>query len=303
MKRISTSALTISAIFGTLALGSACSSGDSPPQSGTPGGSSGAAGSSGSSGASGSGTGASGGSGGSSGSGGASGSSAGGTGGGGSAGTSGSGGSAGTSSIPSVCDNNVNELPLAEAFVDDFETATRFPGWYSFADTTTMTAIARGPGGALSTSMGAHFVASGIKAPTAGGFGAGFGFGMKDAQMRCAGIAAFDGVSFWAKGTAGANNALTFQAVLAVTQAKMDGGDCTANCYNHPAKAITLTADWKQYTVLWTELTGTHKVNGVILGLNWITPGPALDIWIDEVTLFKGTAPTGPVGMAGDGGP
>jgi hypothetical protein len=297
MKRISTSALTISAIFGTLALASACSSGDAPPQSGTPGGTGGAAGSSGSGGASGTGAGATGGTAGASGTG------AGATGGGGSAGTSGSGGSAGTSAAPSICDNNTYELPLAEAFVDDFESATRFAGWYSFADTTTMTAIARAAGGALSTAMGAHFVASGIKAPTAGGFGAGFGFGMKDGQMRCAGISAFDGVSFWAKGTAGANNALTFQAVLAVTQAKMDGGDCTANCYNHPAKAITLTADWKQYTVLWTELAGTHKVSGVILGLNWITPGPALDIWVDEVTLFKGTAPTGPVGMAGDGGP
>ena len=151
--------------------------------------------------------------------------------------------------------------------------------------------------------MAGHVSATGVKAPTAGGFGAGFGFGMKDGQMRCAGIAAFDGVSFWAKGTAGANNALTFQAVLAATQAVADGGDCTANCFNHPAKAITLTADWKQYTVLWTELAGTHKVNGVIIGLNWITPGPAFDISVDEVTLFKGTAPTGPVGTgSGDGG-
>ena len=41
--------------------------------------------------------------------------------------------------------------------------------------------------------MAAHVSATGVKAPTAGGFGAGFGFSMKDGQMRCAGIAASSG--------------------------------------------------------------------------------------------------------------
>jgi len=294
MKSISTSSPWIGAVLGALTLVSACSSGDADPNT-NPGGSSGNAGASGSAGT---GAGATGGAGAAGGSGGASGS------GGAGGATGGSGGSAGTSSAPSICDNNTYELPLAEAFVDDFESTTRFPGWYSFADTpaANYTAIARAAGGAISTGMAGHVSATGVKAPTAGGFGAGFGFSMKDGQMRCAGIAAFDGVSFWAKGTAGANNALTFQAVLAATQAVKDGGDCTASCYNHPAKAVTLTSEWKQYTVKWTELAGTHQVNGVILGLNWITPGPDFDIWVDEVTLFKGTAPTGPVGTSGDAG-
>jgi hypothetical protein len=126
---------------------------------------------------------------------------------------------------------------------------------------------------------------------------------MKDDLGNCAGISAFDGISFWAKGTAGANNALTFQAVLAATQAVQDGGDCTANCYNHPSKTITLTADWQQYTATWAELVGPVSVDGIILGLNWITPGPAFDIWVDEVTLYAGTAPTGPVGTGADAGP
>jgi hypothetical protein len=290
MKRIGTASLSVCTILGALALSSGCSSGESDPNT-TPTGGSGGAGGSGADG-----SGGTGGAGGAGASGGSGGGGAGGSGG-------GSAGSGGTSSTPSICDDNVRELTLGEAFVDDFETETRFPGWYSFADTdaANFNQIVRESGGALSTSMAAHVSATGVTAPTAGGFGAGFGFGMKDATEACAGISAFDGVSFWAKGTAGANDALTFQAVLAATQAVADGGDCTANCYNHPSKTVTLTADWQQFTVLWSELTGTNRVDGIILGLNWITPGPAFDIWIDEVTLFSGTAPTGPVGGA-DGG-
>lgn len=212
--------------------------------------------------------------------------------------TGGMGGEGGSSGPPSVCDNNVNEIAADKGFVDDFETDMAFPGWYAFADTAAanFNTIAREAGGAVMTTMAGHLSATGVKAPTEGGFGAGVGFGLKDATMACAGIAAFDGISFWAKGTAGADNALRFQAVHPATQAKMDGGDCETNCYNHPGKSITLTPEWKQYTIKWTELAGAVKVDGIILGLNWITPGPDFDIWIDEVTLFSGTAPTGPIG-------
>jgi hypothetical protein len=116
--------------------------------------------------------------------------------------------------------------------------------------------------------------------------------------MACAGVKAFDGVSFWAKGTSAADNALRFQVVVAATQPTDQGGDCpngSSSCFNHPGKSITLTPAWKQYAVKWSDLAGV-KVNGVILGLNWITTGPDFDVWIDEVTLYAGTAPVGPVG-------
>jgi len=215
-----------------------------------------------------------------------------------SGGTTSSSSGTGGSSAPSICDNNIHELTIDNAFVDDFETDKVFPGWYSFADTDTakFSKIAREAGGALKTLMAGHVSATGIKAPTAGGFGAGFGFGMKDANMTCAGVKAFDGVSFWAKGTSAADNALRFQVVVAATQAKADGGDCETNCYNHPGKSVTLTADWKQYSIKWSDLAGAVKVNGVILGFNWITTGPDFDVWVDEVSLFAGTAPTGPIG-------
>jgi len=295
MKRIST-ALSICAVLGAFGFSAACSSGDADPST-TPGGSSGSGGKAGSSGSSASG-GSGGSMGGSSGSGGAGGSSA-------TGGAGGAGGSAG-SGAKSVCDTKTRTIPPAEAFIDNFETDTRFGGWYSFADTDAANhnKIARAAGGALSTAMAGHVSATGIKAPTAMGFGAGFGFNLVDSMGNCAGITEFDGVSFWAKGTAGADNVLTFQAVHPAMQptTEMPPGDCLSNCFNHPKKTITLTANWQQYSIKWSELTGPVAVKGVIFGINWITPGPAYDVWIDEVTLFKGTAPTGPVG-SGDGGP
>ena len=60
--------------------------------------------------------------------------------------------------------------------------------------------------------------------------------------------------------------------------------------------------EWEQFAIKWTDLTrgsdatGPVTVNGIILGFSWITPGPDFNVWIDEVTLYAGTPPTGPVG-------
>ena len=217
--------------------------------------------------------------------------------------------SSGAGGSTSVCYNNVYVLTSAEGFVDDFETANHFLGWYSFADTgaSMFNMITRegpsdgGPGvGAAGTNWAANTSGSGVTPPSAG-FGAGFGYSMKSASGQCAGVMAFDGVSFWAKGTASSGE-LTFNAVVPATQSVADGGDCTSDCFNHPSKTFTLNASWTQYAIKWTDLTGGMnasgpvQVDGILLGLSWITSGPNFNVWIDEVTLYAGTAPTGPVG-------
>src|SRR5262245_59007484 len=185
MKRISTAALSVCAVLGAFGFSSACSSGDADPGSAT----GGVAGTGGKAGASG--AGASGGSGG--GMGGSSG--AGATGGSGASGGAGgdAGGSAG-SGMKSICDTKTRALPAAEGFIDNFETTTRFDGWYSFADTDAANhkRIATEAGGAISTGKAGHVSATGIKAPTAMGFGAGFGFNLVDAMGNCAGVSEFD---------------------------------------------------------------------------------------------------------------
>lgn len=227
-------------------------------------------------------------------------------------GTSGSatGGSAsagtgtGGASSPSVCDGMTFALPVGEAYIDNFETDTRFTGWYAFSDTTppNMPAPERVMMGAVSTGYAGHVHATGIKSSKAMGYGAGFGFGLVDpAKGNCVDLSAFDGISFWAKGTAGADNTLKFQVVAPATQPadSMPVGDCpssaSACAFKHPAKTITLTADWSQVVIRFSELAPAAAYTGKVLGFNMITDGPDYDVEIDEVTFFSGTAPTGAV--------
>jgi hypothetical protein len=75
------------------------------------------------------------------------------------------------------------------------------------------------------------------------------------------------------------------------------GGDCAANCYNHPSKTITLTDQWAQYTVKFSEaVAGTAKVNGRVQELLWTTPDKDFDFSLDEIAFYKCTLPAGPVG-------
>jgi hypothetical protein len=308
MNRISS--LTLGTIFTVCALGVACSSGgDEDDEDDNQAGSPGTAGASSASGAPGGGT--------TSTSAGTTSTSAGTTS--TSAGTtstagSGSGGATGAAS---VCDTGTRALPLAEAYVDNFETTTRFAGWYGFADTMPESAaIARVEPGALTTGFAAHYAATGIHSPTAAtqkGFGSGAGFNLVnvDAGETCIDATAFDGISFWAKGTSGTANIVKFQMIVPATQPAdaAPKGDCASKmaacAYVHPAKAITLEADWKQYVIPFSDMTSAAaKVTGKILGFNVITPDEAWDFSIDEVTFYKDDAPATPVEptMEGAGG-
>jgi hypothetical protein len=230
------------------------------------------------------------------------------------AGTSTTGGSGGGSGPggPSVCDTGSRALPLAEAYVDNVETETRWDSWYIFSDTTPphMPGVERATMGALDTGFSAHVAATGILPPTKKGFGAGIGFNLVNSSggETCLDVSAFDGISFWAKGTSGTMNVVKFQAVAPATQPTdaLPKGDCvpmTACAFIHPAKSITLTTDWKQYVIPFSELvSAAAPFSGKILQWNIITPDEAWDIAIDEVTFYKGTAPTGPVEPPVEGG-
>jgi hypothetical protein len=216
-----------------------------------------------------------------------------------------SGGKAGGGNAgPSVCDEATFALLEGQEYIDNFEDEIRFAGWYAFSDTTppNMPLPMRIEGGALETGWAAHVGATGIKASTAmGGYGAGFGFGLVDPALgACVDLSAFDGISFWAKGTAGASNVLKFQIVAPATQPSdsMPVGDCTpgtACAFKHPAKEITLTEEWSQFQIKWSELAPAAAFTGLVLGFNMITDGPDYSVDIDEVTFFIGTAPTTPV--------
>jgi hypothetical protein len=239
-------------------------------------------------------------------------------------GGSGSGGAVDSSSgstIPTtgVCAGNgtrVLTTSQADAFVDDFEEANGVSaGWSTFNDVTpTINSfkILQAPGGAATTAHAGHYAGTGAKTTANGGFGVGAVYNVAinpSADLYCIDIAAFTGVSFWAKAaTAGSTISLNF--VLPQTNqytttdaGVANGGDCQTNCYNHPRVTFTLTTSWAQYTAPFASAGGgTAKVESVIQELAWLSPDANWDFTLDEVAFYSGTPPTGAVGPNPIGG-
>ena len=282
---------------------SACSTGSSSPTTGTAG-SSGTPGTAGSTGTAGSGTGTAGSGTGTAGSG----TAGSGTGAAGSSAAAGSTGTAGSSSGPSVCDGaGTHVLTSADGKVDNFEGATLSTGWSTFNDVQpTMNAfkMTQEAGGALNTGHYGHYAGTGARTTAMGGFGVGAIYNEAidvTNGIYCVDISAFDGITFWAKAaTAGSKIDVNFvvpETNAVATNPALGGGDCTKSCYNHPRKTITLTADWAQYSVAFADAAGgSAKVTTRIQELGWLSPDANWDFSLDEIQLYKGTPPTGPVG-------
>jgi hypothetical protein len=224
-----------------------------------------------------------------------------------------SGASSGTGLSPTSVCYGAGTRPLAnnmsDAFIDDFEEAAISPGWSSFNDvmpTQNAFQIMAVAGGAVGTAHAGHYAGTGAITTAMGGFGVGAVYNTAidpASHIYCIDISAFDGVSFWAKAaTAGSVISLNFvlpQTNMASTDAmgRPNGGDCTANCYSHPFVSVTLTTDWAQYAVEFSDAGGgSAAVANVIQELAWLSPDSDWDFTLDEIAFYKGTPPTGPVG-------
>jgi hypothetical protein len=197
-------------------------------------------------------------------------------------------------------------LTLNDAKVEDFEAAGISPGWSSFDqpdnggahDVFQMTLVTGD--GAVTTKQSGEYKGTGVLTTKEGGFGAGTVYNVaidKNGGVYCIDVSAFDGVAFWAKaGVTGKQVNVSF--VVPETNAQgAPGGDCAANCYQHPFKTITLTDQWAQYHVTFSGAGGgTAKVNGRIQELLWTTPDKDFDFYLDEIAFYKCTLPNGPVG-------
>jgi len=197
-------------------------------------------------------------------------------------------------------------LTLADAKVEDFEAEAISPGWSSFDqpdnggahDTFKMTLVTSV--GAATTKQSGEYKGSGVLTIKEGGFGAGTVYNVaidKNRGIYCIDVSAFDGVAFWAKaGVSGKQVNVSF-VVPETNPTGAPGGDCAANCYNHPAKTVTLTDQWAQYTVKFSEaVAGVAKVNGRVQELLWTTPDKDFDFYLDEIAFYKCTPPAGPLG-------
>jgi hypothetical protein len=227
------------------------------------------------------------------------------------------GGTGGTSAIsdggsrgPSVCDGTGTRILTADkAEVDNFEGPALDPGWSTFSDVVSRPNVAKmmiQSGGAVGTAHAGHYAGMGARTPAMGGYGAGAVFNMaidKTRGIYCVDISLFDGVTFWAKanraGGPSKTNKLSVNFVLPETNALSVGGDCpdaSMKCYDHPRTTVILTTDWAQYTVPFAKANGgSATVANRIQELAFLGLDSDWDYSIDEIQLYKGTPPTGPV--------
>jgi len=218
-----------------------------------------------------------------------------------------SGGATAAPPTTGVCSGaGTRVLSLADAKVDDFEASVISPGWSSFSepdnggahDVFKMTLLTND--GAATTKQSGEYKGTGILTVKEGGFGAGTVYNVAidhTQNIYCVDVSAFDGVAFWAKdATNGAQVSVSF-VVPETNPQGAPGGDCTANCYQHPFKTITLTDQWAQYTVKFSEAAGgTATVHGRVQELLWTTPDKDFDFYLDEIAFYKCTPPAGPIG-------
>ena len=192
----------------------------------------------------------------------------------------------------SACTGKTRVLTTSTLFLSDFESAA-LQGFYDYQATGALNVIALGTPGALGTAHAVHLAAGGLTS-----FGAGMGV-----TESCTDTSALDGISFWAKGTAGGDNKIQFQVAIPQTHAVANGGDCVTKCFDHPSKQLVLTPEWTQYVVPFSQLAqagfgAPATYSGIIMALNWVSvDATSVDFWVDEIALYKGTAQTGPVGQ------
>jgi hypothetical protein len=202
------------------------------------------------------------------------------------AGAAGAGGSgaAGAPAVTGACAGKVHALGAGDTLIGNFENGS-LTGWYDYNDMTaaaTINHLAIVSPGANGTTKAAHLSGSGFA-----GFGAGMGV-----ELPCWNSSVFQGVTFWAMGTAGTDNNIQLQVAIPATHAVADGGDCVSKCYDHPSKHVALTSTWTQYHVPFSQLTqagfGTPATyGGIIMALNWVSlAGPTLDFQVDEVAFY-----------------
>jgi hypothetical protein len=201
----------------------------------------------------------------------------------GAAGTTGSAGVSGAAGRP-VTGACAGKVKTAAAVIDTFEDGST-TGWYEYKDSTagsTLAPLAIATPGATGTTKALRLSGSGFQ-----GFGAGMGF-----MMVCTDASAFQGITFWAKGTSGTSNDIALQVAIPETQATADLGDCTSKCFDHPSKKVLLGAGWQQYSVKFTDLAQAGFGNpasyaGIVMAINFVSiEGPSLDFQVDEISFF-----------------
>ena len=188
--------------------------------------------------------------------------------------------------------------------IDDLESDTgsiiavdsRVGAWFTYNDGTI--------GGSQSPLVGGTFLPELVPGPDGadtlaahthgGGFtawGAGMGFDLNNSGSTKATYDASDhtGIVFWAAGTA----PVRIKLLTSATTLMSEGGDCTGTCGDNHGKIVTLTNQWQEHAVAFSELTQENwgaKAEfdaATVIGIQFqIQKNTPFDVWIDDVAFY-----------------
>lgn len=214
-----------------------------------------------------------------------------------------------TSTTTTTTTTSSGGMMVAPGLIDDMEdkdgaiiTAEGRQGyWYSYSDGTgtmtpdpkkgfTMTAIT--PPREASTSA-AHMAGMGFTM-----YGGGMGFDLNAMGTTKSGYDAsgYSGVTFFARIGKGASAALRVN--ISDKDTAPEGGVCNnakGKCNDFHGQDITLTEDWKQYTIKFTDLKQQgygdpfpKLLTTALYGMSFaVGTKVTFDVWIDDITFIK----------------
>lgn len=138
-----------------------------------------------------------------------------------------------------------------------------------------------------------HFKATGFK-----GWGASVGFSFADSKQQKAPYDGGDavGVSFWVRGSI--TNSVKLKVMFPISGTAEGGSDCggtgQGQCLDHFATQVSVTDEWKQVQILFSNVHQAGwgaAVDGFdaahMLGIEWTVALADADVWIDDVALLR----------------
>lgn len=205
-----------------------------------------------------------------------------------------------TDKITAACPNWIKsaEDGLIEDFEDDNTQLVKQGGrggyWFLHTDPNGSTlepgAFMPEAGGANGTGHAVHIW--GETASSQGAYGSSLGANFLNEGPYDA--SKYVGVRFKAKIGEGTSRTVRFK--LPDVNTHKDAGVCT-DCWNHFGKDLSLTTEWEEYVVLFSDTTqvagwGSPRPSGVAVdklwGIDWtIGPGRKFDIWLDDVEFIE----------------
>lgn len=172
--------------------------------------------------------------------------------------------------------------------------------WFDSHDMTNKPAITMAAeatsGGSASNSRAIHY-----KGAAPGGWGATLGLTV----AACYDASAYQGLSFFIKGSAAAGNSqIKFSLHSPISEPEPSGGCSKADqdagkCYDHFAKVVTLSDQWTRYDIKWKDFTQncatdpSYVPQAEILTLSFsiLDPAAGFDFWIDNLSFDPGGLP------------